>query len=195
MNHGALDNEGQDAVPEKSGADLASEIYEWVETLIFAMLMVVILFTFIGRTVTVDGSSMVPTLTNGDGLIVTRLTGDPKPGDIVAVTKLESINKPLIKRVIAVGGQVIDINGATGDVTIDGVMLDEPYIAEHILPNEYYDEAFPYEVPQGSIFVMGDNRNNSWDSRADRLGAIDNRHVLGKVVWRYLPFDHFGPAE
>lgn len=195
---GGAGGEDAGAFPPDTGArggtapPFWGEVIEWVEQLTFAMLLVVLLFTFVCRTVTVDGPSMNPNLQNGDGLIVTRLTGDPSPGDIVAVTKLESINKPLIKRVIAVGGQTVDIDSETGDVLIDGEVLDEPYIAEKILPNDYYGEIFPLTVPEGSVFVMGDNRNHSWDSRAVELGAIDNRHVLGEVVWRYFPFSRFG---
>jgi signal peptidase I len=169
-----------------------TELYEWVETLTLALLGVVLLFTFVARTITVDGPSMDYTLTHGDALVITRLGGDPQPGDIVAVTKTEATNKPIIKRVIAVGGQTIDIDGATGDVYVDGELQNEPYIAEKIDPDLYYDEIFPQTIPEGSMFVMGDNRNNSWDSRVDQLGSIDTRHMLGRVILRYFPFGQFG---
>lgn len=173
----------QTTAPQKSLA--AGEAYEWVEWLITTMVCVMLIFTFVGRTVGVDGESMVPTLQNGDSLVTTRLTGAPKPGDLVAVTKLTAINRPLIKRVIAVEGQTIDIDFEAGVVSIDGVPLDEPYIDEPTY--EGFDMTFPQTVPEGCVFIMGDNRNNSWDSRASQLGMVDQRHILGKVVFRMFP--------
>lgn len=173
---------------------LLQEAFEWVESLMVAMLCVVLIFTFVGRTVIVDGPSMLPTLNDRDALVVTRLTGSPRPGDIVAVTKLSAIDRPLIKRVIAVGGQTIDIDGSTGDVYVDGELRDEPFINETITPDPYYDEVFPLEVPENGLFIMGDNRNNSWDSRSS-LGVVDEKNVLGKVVFRYLPLDNIGSPE
>ena len=171
------------------------EIYDWVESLLMAMIWVVVIFTFLFRTVSVEGESMVNTLKDHDALVVTRLLGAPRYGDIVAVAKLSAIDRPLIKRVIAVGGQTIDIHFETGDVLVDGAVLDEPYIAERILPDAYFDMKFPQKVPEGCVFVMGDNRNNSWDSRVSALGMVDQRHILGKVVLRYLPIESFGVPE
>lgn len=198
------ENAGEPAAGVDHGADageegaekrpLIQEAFEWVESLVVAMLFVVLVFTFVGRTVIVDGPSMLPTLRDKDALVVTRLTGAPKPGDIVAITKLSAIDRPLIKRVIAVGGQTIDIDGGTGDVYVDGRLLSEPFINEYISPDPYYDEIFPMVVPENGLFIMGDNRNNSWDSRSS-LGVVDEKNVLGKVVFRYLPFDSIGSPK
>lgn len=166
-----------------------NETYEWWEWALGVVIFVVLLLSFGMRTVMVDGVSMEPTLTQGDNLMVTRLASF-EPGDIVAVTQPNVQNIPLIKRVIATGGQTIDIDEETGDVTVDGVVLDEPYIAERIDWYNVGDHEYPVVVPDGCLFLMGDNRNHSWDSRAYEIGMVDSRYVLGKVLVRFMPFDH-----
>ena len=141
-------------------------LYEWVQVLVCVVLVMVLVFTLALRIVRVNGPSMRETLQDGDLLIaVTRLfAGDPQVGDIVIVSKDSFENgKPIIKRVIATGGQTVDIDFETGAVTVDGTVLEEPYIREAT----YLDEGmtFPLTVPEGSVFVLGDNRNNSDDSR------------------------------
>ena len=110
-------------------------------------------------------------------------------GDIVIITQPNEMNEPLVKRVIATGGEMININFNTGDVFINGEKIDEPYIKE--ATKRSFDVAFPYIVPDGCIFAMGDNRNDSMDSRDTRVGSIDERYILGKAVFRILPIKSF----
>ena len=161
-----------------------SEICDWVENIVLAVVVVVLAFTFLGRTSIVNGSSMVPTLSGGDLLLVTRLGNEAKAGNIVVVTKPYSGGEPIIKRVIATEGQLVDINFDLGVVFVNGEMIDEPYVAGPT--NRYFDMEFPQTVPEGCVFCLGDNRNNSYDSRAEEIGMIDTRYILGRVVCRLL---------
>jgi signal peptidase I len=113
----------------------------------------------------------------------------PSRGDIVVVTKPNSENEPLIKRVIALEGQTVDIDFSKGIVYVDGEALDEPYV--NTPTNLRYDVKFPITVPKGDLFVLGDNRNGSLDSRSSRIGFIDTRYVLGKVYLRIFPLGAF----
>ncbi len=183
----------------------AEEYIDWVETIIFAFFAVILIFTFILRVANVDGESMLPTLTDGDRLIVSHLFYEPKAGDIVIVNSinghvyndenaLETVNglgKVIVKRIIAVGGQKVDIDFDTGDVLVDGVKLDEPYINELTQMDEGGHQ-YPVVVPDGYVFVMGDNRMNSTDSRDSRVGFVEEEDVLGKVVVRIFPFSSIG---
>lgn len=171
------------------------ELFDWAESGITAILCVVLIFSFVARMVGVVGESMYPTLHDKDRLVATRLYSELHQGDIVIVTKPNIYNEPLIKRVIAVGGQTIDIDYETGVVYVDGKRIYEPYISEPIAPQSPTDMQFPQVVPYGSVFVMGDNRNNSWDSRAKAVGMVDERHILGKVMYRVTPYERFGRPE
>lgn len=163
------------------------ELYEWVQALVCSVLAVVLLFTFVIRLIGVDGSSMVPTLQNGDRLLVLNslLDDDYEAGDIVVLRKDTFMTDPIVKRVIATEGQTVDIDFTTGSVYVDGALLKEDYINELTFLEEGTE--FPLTVPQGSIFVMGDNRNHSSDSRDSRLGTVDTRYVIGKAVVLAFP--------
>ena len=167
------------------------DLYEWVQALVCSVLTVVLIFTFVIRLIGVDGHSMVPTLQNEDRLLVLNsiLYHDYRYGDIVVLRKDTFLKEPIVKRVIATEGQTVDIDFSTGSVYVDGQLLDEPYINE----KTYLEEGteFPLRVPEGSIFVMGDNRNHSSDSRDSRLGTVDTRYVIGKAVFLAFP----GPEE
>lgn len=186
-------------IPESSRTTNArAEFLEWVEAIITSVVAVIILFTFVFRIVGVEGISMMPTLhgggdgTMGDRIILTHLFYTPQQGDIVVVTKPDTNtdNVPIIKRVIATEGQTVDINYDEGKVYVDGQELDEPYINE---PTYHQgDVDFPVTVPEGCVFVMGDNRNHSLDSRFSSVGMVDNRYILGKAIFRILPFDRMG---
>ena len=165
-------------------------VLEWYEALISAALVMVLLFSFFFRIIQVDGRSMVPTLANGDKLIVWGAGYQPQRGDVVIVDSYTTYGKPLVKRVIAKGGDVVEIDYFTGTVMVNGEVLQEDYIAEPTYLG--YDIAFPYTVPEGELFVMGDNRNESLDSRSSYIGCIDERDILGKVLLRFLPFSDFG---
>lgn len=169
---------------------VVSEVYEWVEWGAGIIIFVVLLLTFVIRTVTVFGPSMEPTLHERNGLLTTRLGGAPKNGQIVAIVQPNAINEPLIKRVIATGGQTVDIDFDTGEVSVDGTVLEEPYINDYTYLS--YDMTFPQTVPEGCVFVMGDNRNHSLDSRSSIVGMIDNRYILGKILFRFAPLDRIG---
>ena len=129
---------------------------------------------------------MNPTLKNGDWLTVSAITTEVKTGDIVVVTQPNSLNEPLIKRVIAKGGDTINIDFIEGVITVNGLTLYEPYIAEKT--EIMGDYVYPLEIPEGYIFVMGDNRNESLDSRFKTIGLIDERYVLGVANARIFPF-------
>ena len=167
------------------------EAYEWVQALVCSVLAVVLLFTFVIRLIGVDGHSMVPTLQDGDRLLVlnSALCGDCEPGDIVVLRKESFLPEPIVKRVIAVGGQVVAIDFGSGTVFVDGVRLHEEYISDKTFREE--GTAFPLTVPEGSVFVLGDNRNHSNDSRDARLGTVDERYIIGRAVFLAFP----GPDE
>lgn len=163
------------------------DFYEWVQALVCSVLAVVVLFTFVIRLIGVDGHSMVPTLQDGDRLLVlnSMLYDDYQYGDIVVLRKEAFLEEPIVKRVIATEGQTVDIDFSTGSVYVDGTLLKEDYINELTFTEEGTE--FPLTVPEGSIFVMGDNRNHSNDSRDSRLGTVDTRYVIGKVVFLAFP--------
>ena len=174
--------ETQEVSPEKEeGRDL----YEWAQALVCSVL--VLLFTFVIRLIGVDGHSMVPTLQDGDRLLVLNamLDNDYEYGDIVVLRKDTFLEEPIVKRVIATEGQTVDIDFVSGAVYVDGELLEEDYINEPTYVEEGTE--FPLTVPEGSIFVMGDNRNHSSDSRSSDLGTVDTRYVIGKAVFLLFP--------
>lgn len=161
-------------------------VYDWLDSLIYAVLLILVIFTFFFRVVGVNGDSMNPTLQSGDWLTVSAITDEVETGDIVVITQPNSLNEPLIKRVIAKGGDTVNIDFIEGTVTVNGKILHEPYIAEKTEISGDY--VYPLEIPEGFIFVMGDNRNNSLDSRFRTIGLIDERYVLGVAETRIYPF-------
>lgn len=164
------------------------DLYEWVQSLVGSVLVVVAIFTFVIRMMGVDGHSMLNTLQHGDCLLVVNsmLYHDYKYGDIVILRKNGVFDDdPIVKRVIAVEGQTVDIDFAEGIVYVDGEALEEDYIREPTYTAEGTE--FPLTVPEGSIFVMGDNRNGSSDSRDYRLGTVDTRYVIGKAAFLIFP--------
>jgi len=167
-----------------------SETYDWIQCVVYALVFCVLLFVFIVRLVDVSGTSMVPTLQDSDKMVVSNLFYTPEQGDIIIFKKLEYKDEALVKRVIATEGQTVDIDFDKGIVYVDGTALDEPYTAEPTY-NQLNFEG-PQTVPEGCVFVMGDNRNNSTDSRDSRIGMVDTRLIIGKVYFRAFPFTSFG---
>jgi len=172
---------------ETPRAEGPREVYEWVRLMVCSVLVVVLVFTFAIRLIGVDGHSMVPTLQDGDRLLVLNapLCGGYEAGDIVVLRKESFLPTPIVKRVIAGSGQVVDIDFLSGVVYVDGQRLHEDYVNELTFTSEGTE--FPLTVPEGSVFVMGDNRNNSTDSRDVRLGTVDERYIIGRAVFLLFP--------
>jgi len=178
---------------EKEAVNTNKEIYEWIQCIVIALICCVLIFVFAARVIDVVGRSMVPTLEDGDKIIITRLVREYKAGDIVVLRKDTFREEPIVKRIIAVEGQTIDIDFDNGIVYVDGVALDEPYVNELTYDREDFETyERPLEIPEGCVFVMGDNRNNSTDSRRATIGCVDTRYIMGKVVFRILPFSKIG---
>lgn len=182
-----MENEKEPQLAKEDSFKL--DLYYWLQALVFALVTLILLFTFLGRVIGVDGESMLPTLKNRDLLLLQSAGYTPKQGDIVVLTKaFGDVTQPIVKRVVATGGQTVDINYEAGTVSVDGEVLEEPYINETMRwPTSQWETITHVTVPEGSIFVMGDNRNHSSDSRDERLGTIDERYVLGRVLFTILP--------
>lgn len=165
--------------------------FDVVSILAGAVVAVALVFIFLFRTVGVVGSSMYPTLQNADRIVLTAFYGEVEQGDIIV--SCQPCERPvpdvLVKRVIATEGQTVDIDFAKGIVYVDGVALDEPYVNELTHDRESFTGAVT--VPEGYVFVMGDNRNNSTDSRDDRVGFIREEYLLGEALFRIAPFGNF----
>ena len=167
------------------------DIYDWIQCLSSALIVCVLLFVFVFRVIDVKGTSMVPTLQNQDKMLVSGLFYKPKAGDIVVFKKDEySPNKALVKRVIATENQKINIDFDKGIVYVDEVPIEEDYINDLTLTK--LDFIGPKTVPEGCVFVMGDNRNMSTDSRKNEIGMVDSRLIIGKVYCVLFPLKSFG---
>lgn len=158
-------------------------VFEVFQAIISALVVITILFTFAFRVVNVDGTSMKPTLQNNDKVVVSSVGYEVQRGDIVVISSTDGLKEPIVKRIIAVGGDTVDINFTTGVVTVNGT--EEDYSND--LTSQQFDIAFPITVPEGTVFVLGDNRGNSLDSRSTRVGCVDERLIVGKVLFRFFP--------
>ncbi len=178
---------------KQSKEDIGQEVYQSVRSLATIMAVLILCFTFVARVIMVSGPSMENTLHDGNVVLIWCLAYAPKQGDIVVLTQQSFLEDSIIKRVIATGGQHVDIDYDRGTVSVDGVVLEEPYIKEAMRVPAYGASNTSVTVPEGCIFVMGDNRNNSEDSRSQYLGFVDSRCVLGKAVFQLFPFSdiHF----
>lgn len=186
---------------------LYREIISFIELIIITLFLMTMIFTYVLRIATVNGDSMKNTLISGDRLITTAFCNSPEQGDIViiyagdAVTldknrNLEinkGLRKTLVKRVIAVEGQTVDIDFERGSVYVDSVMLDESYITGLTHMDEgAFTGQYPVTVPKGYVFVLGDNRQVSKDSRSSELGFVAVKNITGKVLMRISPLETFG---
>lgn len=168
-----------------------SVIYDWLQSVVIALVVCVLLFSFFARLVDVVGESMYPTLEEGNKLLMSSVFYSPRQGDIIVFRKDEYRDEALVKRVIAVEGQTVDIDFDMGIVYVDGKAKDEPYIAEPTTEG-HYDFSGPVIVPDNCVFVLGDNRCASTDSRYSLIGMVDERCIMGKVYFSIYPFENFG---
>ena len=172
-------------------------ILPYLKDLSKILIVILIVFLFCFRIAIVEGSSMYDTLVDGDYLLLLNhvLDGDPEYGDIVVISKSAyKDGEPIIKRVIATEGQEIDIDFSTGVVTVDGVPLDEPYISSETI-QIISSMTFPLTVDEGCLFVMGDNRSGSLDSRSQIIGLIDSREIVGTAIFVLFPGNDDGNVE
>ena len=181
-----------ESAEQKDPRGFADSAYDVVSVFVSALLAIMVLFTFFFRFVGVSGTSMVPTLNDGDWLAVTAFDQHPQTGDIVIITQPNYFNEPLVKRVVATEGQTIDLRD--GRVYIDGQRLQEPYLDASVLTWEQ-DVNFPITVEEGCVFVMGDNRGGSTDSRSSKVGQIHVGYILGKVKGRVLPLGQWSVGK
>lgn len=179
---------------------LLSEIAEYAELICFSLLFVILALTMFFRICTVKGDSMINTLHSGEVLIVSDFFYTPERGDIVVIHQTGGrYNEPLVKRVIGLSGDRVVINHDTNEIMItdtqgNQILLEEEYLT--LIDRPQYFGTTTYDVPEGKIFVLGDNRNNSLDSRAlYDIGYVDSRRILGKAIIRLTPFSKFGAIE
>ena len=192
---------------EKQNKNFLADFIEIVESTFITIFVIIMIFTYILHPVNVVGTSMTNTLQDGDRIFMTTIYGSLSYGDIVVINNdmaylLDSENKIIeknidgsglkeciIKRVIATGGQTVEINSDTKEVIVDGKVLDEPYIKELTNSGGAFD--YPITVPEGYYFCMGDNRNGSSDSRNSDIGLIKKSQIYGKAMVRYAPVSEF----
>lgn len=199
---GLLDEETDIKIKNRKKRTALHAVYDYLEVFCYALAAMMVLFLFVFRLVTVDGDSMRTTLTNGDKLIISNLFYTPETGDIVVINPENhgDADEPIIKRVIATEGQTVRIDFENWAVYVDGVKLDEPYIQDMMeIEKQRWGEETPmdgtnvpkykkeFTVGDNKVFVMGDNRNNSKDSRSREYGEMGVNRILGKVIFRLMP--------
>ena len=190
----------QDQEPEKKPAEppkeknnnagLVATVYDWLGSLFMALVVVLLLMTFGFRIIDVDGKSMEPTLIDTDKVVITDLFYTPRNGDIVIISHAEEYAKPLVKRVIATAGQELKLDYDKNEVYVDGEKLDEPYIQGVTVRGDLPADQINGVVPEGKVFVMGDNRSVSLDSRYQQIGFIDEDLIIGKAQLDVIPHSY-----
>ena len=191
-NEASSEKNGKKGFVTAKADGMMAGVYDWVRCIIFAIAIVVICLTFVFRLVDVEGTSMCDTLQTKDKVIVTNLCYTPHDNDIVVISHGAKYEKPIIKRVIAKEGQTLKLDAENDRIIVDGVVIDEPYIKGSTFSGSYTDYDIPEVIPEGKLFVMGDNRQVSLDSRSSEIGLIDVKDVIGKAQVVAFPFDHFG---
>lgn len=181
----------EDIKPKKS---MQREILEWILCIVSAVLIALIVRTYVFTFVNVVGSSMEPTIQNGDIFFTRRIMYEPQAGDVIILTPYPG-GDPFIKRIIALENQVVNIDRFTGEVSVDGQVLEEEYIDPDVITHPGGVIAYPYTVPEGHVFVLGDNRNpgGSTDSRA--IGSIPHESIIGKATFRIWPLKSIGTVS
>lgn len=191
----------REAKGTKAGNDKTTwqqEVFSELKILAVVLTATILIFHFLTQLIVVVGPSMYPTLHDGDLLLAWRLNYQPEAGDVVILHKeTDVIQETIVKRVIAVGGQTVELDYDQNAVYVDGVRVEEDYInLEEADPMELRGDVVRMEVPEGSIFVMGDNRNHSTDSRFTvELGVVDEGYVIGKALFVFFPFQHIQLLE
>lgn len=175
----------------KKRSSAVDSIFDWLETIVFSIFLVVFIFTFVFRVANVVGQSMQDTLYEGDRLVISHLFYTPKQGDIVVIES-SALKETIIKRIVAVSDQTVEVDYKNAVVKVDGKVLDEPYIkSKNTFEQSYFSESYynsesdtyVYKVPKGYVLVMGDNRNHSTDSRV--IGCVSQDEILGRAVFRF----------
>lgn len=179
---------------EKEKTSVKKELYDWLQCVMSALMACVLVFVFFARMIGVVGDSMTNTLHDGDRIIISNLFYTPEQGDIVVLRKESFREQAIVKRVIAVEGQTVSFDFNQGIVYVDGKALDEPYIREPTYTSIDFTED-EVTVPEGCVFVLGDNRNGSTDSRDNRIGFVDTRCIIGRLLLRVFPLDDFGTVD
>lgn len=183
------ETDGAEELPEQNRR-LWGIVYDAVATLETAVIILMLFFSLVFRPAAVIGNSMLPNFSGGDRVACVHSFSGYERGDVVIISHATRKDESVIKRVIAVGGDTVDIDFYKGTVSVNGQVLDEPYAGTPT--NLSYDMTFPVTVPEGKLFVLGDNRNDSIDSRSTDIGFINENKVLGKVVFRFYPFNKIG---
>jgi len=171
-------------------SSVKKEVMDWIVSIAIALVVALFIRQYIFTLVKVDGPSMLPTLEHNDMLYVNRFMYTPEAGDIIIFRPPNSPRTPYVKRVIATEGQTVVIDSHKRKVYVDGVELEEDYIKGDLVSAGTMK--YPHTVPDNHVFVLGDNRNNSRDSRDVTVGSIPNKNIIGKVLFRLLPVSEFG---
>lgn len=178
-------------VKEEESFGISSVVFDITGTMLTAVIILLVIMSFFVRQVTVDGPSMNNTLQHEERLLVSCFNYTPQNGDIVIITHGKNLDEAIVKRVIATEGQHLTINYETNEVVVDGVLLDEEYTEGTTIPL-HNPTQIPDVIPEGYVFVMGDNREHSLDSRSVNVDLIPVQNIIGKAFMRIYPFSSFG---
>ncbi|MBQ6153114.1 MAG: signal peptidase I [Ruminococcus sp.] len=186
---GTIDENGIQTI-ELNRSGVTATLLDWIGCLLAALVWVLILMTFLFRVIDVDGTSMEPTLVNTDKVVITDLFYTPHDNDIIVISHAEEYNKPLVKRVIATEGQTLKIDFDKNEIYVDGKLLEEDYTMGDTIMGNIPEEDLPEVIPEGKVFVLGDHRDVSLDSRYEEIGLIDVESIIGKAQFVIIPHSY-----